>query len=152
MEHSDVFGEAEEDEDKNKLITLGVLADAIGNKMGIDLKDAKEDANTVLDFFGYDNRTIDNYLTPEERQVFYILQDEGMLETRKEENELYDGKTWRTHYWELNKKNIFSYSKGNGIERFPTEKKERNPYESLGEEIWKRKGELNGQIGKEKRP
>lgn len=151
MEHSNVF-KINGDEDKANLVTLDILSRAIRNKTGIDLKDAREDANAVLDRFGYDDMTIDNYLSTEERQLFYILEDIGILDTKKEENVLYDGRTWRTHYWKLRKKDIFSYSKDNGIDMVRIEKKEYDPYEKFEEEVWKRKGGLNERIGNKERP
>ena len=93
------------------IITLDDLSKAIANRVGIDIEEARRDAGFVLDIFGYDNRVIDNVLDPEDRQLFYILEEEGMLTTEREETTLYDGREWRTHYWVLKKNVILQYAK-----------------------------------------
>jgi len=92
------------------IITLKDLSKAISNRVGIDIEEARRDAGFVLDIFGFDNRVIDNVLDPEDRQLFYILEEEGMLTTEREETTLYDGREWRTHYWVLRKNIILKYS------------------------------------------
>jgi hypothetical protein len=52
-------------------------------------------------------------LDPENRQLFYILEEEGMLTTEREETILCDGREWRTHYWKLKKNTILKYAKEN---------------------------------------
>lgn len=93
------------------IITLDDLSKAIANRVGIDIEEARRDAGFVLDIFGFDNRVIDNVLDPEDRQLFYILEEEGMLTTEREETTLYDGREWRTHYWVIRKDVILKYSK-----------------------------------------
>lgn len=83
---------------------------AISNRIGIDEEDAQRDANFVMDIFGFDDRVIDNVLEPEDRQLFYILEEEGMLTTEREETTLYDGREWRTHYWLFKKNQVFQMS------------------------------------------
>ena len=92
------------------IITLDDLSRAIANRIGIDIDEARRDAGFVLDIFGYDDRVIDNVLDPEDRQLFYILEEEGMLATEREETTLYDGREWRTHYWQIRKEVIIRYS------------------------------------------
>ncbi len=92
------------------IITLDNLSKAIANRVGIDLEEARRDAGFVLDIFGFDNRVIDNVLNPEDRQLFYILEEEGMLTTEREETTLYDGREWRTHYWIIRKDVILQYA------------------------------------------
>lgn len=99
-------------------ITLDDLSKAIANRVGIDIEEARRDAGFVMDIFGFDDRVIDNVLDPEDRQLFYILEEEGMLTTEREETTLYDGREWRTHYWKLKKNIILGYSKDeNNIDR-----------------------------------
>ncbi|HEC86724.1 MAG TPA: hypothetical protein ENI49_02490 [Thermoplasmatales archaeon] len=93
------------------VITLEDLSRAIANRIGIDIEEARRDASFVMDIFGFDDRVIDNVLDPEGRQLFYILEEEGMLSTEREETTLYDGREWRTHYWQLRKDVILKYSK-----------------------------------------
>ena len=93
------------------IITLDSLSKAIANRVGLDIEEARRDAGFVLDIFGFDDRVIDNVLDPEDRQLFYILEEEGMLITEREETTLYDGREWRTHYWQLKKNTILDYAK-----------------------------------------
>ena len=92
------------------IITLNNLSRAIANRIGINIEEARRDAGFVLDIFGYDDRVIDNVLDPEDRQLFYILEEEGMLATEREETTLYDGREWRTHYWQIRKDTILRYA------------------------------------------
>jgi len=100
-------------ENRNNLniITLDILSKAISNKTGIDIEEARKNAGFVLDIFGYNDRIIDNVLEYEDRQLFYILEEEGMLATDHEDTILYDGREWRTHYWILKKNTILKYAK-----------------------------------------
>lgn len=93
------------------IITLDDLSKAIANRIGVDIEEARRDAGFVLDIFGFDDRVIDNVLDPEDRQLFYILEEEGMLTTEREETTLYDGREWRTHYWQMRKDTILRYAK-----------------------------------------
>jgi len=92
------------------IITLDDLSKAIANRVGISIDEAKRDAGFVMDIFGFQDRVIDNVLDPEDRQLFYILEEEGMLTTEREETTLYDGREWRTHYWIIKKDIILKYA------------------------------------------
>ena len=92
------------------IITLDDLSKAIANRVGIGIEEAKRDAGFVMDIFGFQDRVIDNVLDPEDRQLFYILEEEGMLTTEREETTLYDGREWRTHYWVIKKDIILNFS------------------------------------------
>ena len=127
------------------IITLDNLSKAIANRVGIDLEEARRDAGFVLDIFGFDNRVIDNVLNPEDRQLFYILEEEGMLTTEREETTLYDGREWRTHYWIIRKDVILQYaqdlSKSNRAalsERMQrvTDISDEVIYDSLDDQTW----------------
>ena len=124
-------------------ITLNDLSKAISNRVGIDIDEAQRDAGFVMDIFGFDDRVIDNVLDPEDRQLFYILEEEGMLTTEREESTLYDGREWRTHYWRLRKDIILRYSKeANGTRRYLIDKKqpvnvsEDDIYNTIDEDMW----------------
>jgi hypothetical protein len=93
------------------IITLDDLSKAIANRVGIGIDEARRDAGFVMDIFGFQDRVIDNVLDPEDRQLFYILEEEGMLTTEREETTLYDGREWRTHYWVIKKDIILKFSK-----------------------------------------
>ena len=123
------------------IITLDDLARAIASRVGIDMEVARRDANFVMDLFGFEDRIIDNVLEPRDRQLFYILEEEGMLTTEREETTIYDGRTWRTHYWLVNKETILRYKKP----KKETEKTEEddfsNIYKDLPDEVWMQKPE-----------
>lgn len=96
------------------LITVEILAKAIRNKFdhrGMDEESARSMAHHVLNFFGFNDRIIDNILEPEDRDVFYMLEDAGLLTTEREETALYDGREWRIHYWILNSNKILIAAK-----------------------------------------
>lgn len=127
------------------IITLDDLSRAIANRVGIDIEEARRDAGFVMDIFGYDDRVIDNVLDPEDRQLFYILEEEGMLTTEREETTLHDGREWRTHYWVLKKNTILKYSRDenkNVRTVFPEKRQftrdisDEAIYDSLEEDIW----------------
>jgi hypothetical protein len=120
----------------NRIVTLEVFTKAIVNRIGIDEGDARHDANFVMDIFGFDDRIIDNVLEPEDRQLFYIFEEEDMLRTEREENTLYDGREWRTHYWLLDKDNIFRYAKEGNSEKEKEEETVDSIYESIYDEKW----------------
>ncbi len=116
------------------LITPDVLKKAIRckiDKAGMEDEAALEMAWHILGFFGNNEYMLDNILDIEDRDVFYILEDAGLLGTEREETLLYDSKNWRIHYWVLNKKQIFNYAMA---EKEP--EKSKNVYESLPDNIW----------------
>ncbi len=119
------------------VVTLEDLATAIANRVKIDVEAAMGDANFVMDLFGYEDRIIDNVLEPEDRQLFYILEEEGMLTTEREETTIYDGRTWRTHYWFLNKDTILGYKEG--LETGETGEQDQDieeVYDDIPDEMW----------------
>ncbi|PKK85133.1 MAG: hypothetical protein CVT48_06965 [Thermoplasmata archaeon HGW-Thermoplasmata-1] len=120
-----------------EIVTLEDLSRAISNRIGIDEKHAARDANFIMDIFGFDDRVIDNVLEPEDRQLFYILEEEGMLTTEREETTLYDGREWRTHYWLFKKDVICRYSEEEMMQRKKrVEPEAENVYETLTDDMW----------------
>ena len=113
------------------------------NRVGIDIEEARRDAGFVMDIFGFDDRVIDNVLDPEDRQLFYILEEEGMLTTEREETTLYDGREWRTHYWRLKKDTIADTQK-NGLgarlphcdKRQPKNVSDDDIYNTIDDDMW----------------
>jgi hypothetical protein len=89
------------------IVTLDDLTRAIAKRLSIAYAKARQYAIKVLDFFGYEDRVIDNLLDRDDRQLFYQLQEHGILHAEREEMTLYDGRGWRIHYWCLNKDIIF---------------------------------------------
>jgi hypothetical protein len=126
--------------DTTNILTLENLTRAIQNSMGlkgIDKDEAKRMAEHMLNFFGYSDRIIDNVLEPEDRDVFYMMEDSGLLTTEREETTLYDGREWRINYW-LFKKNriqeLMNLSKNDDNE----EEDEDNIYDDMPEDVWTR--------------
>jgi len=126
------------------VITLSDLSKAIANRVGIDIEEARRDAGFVMDIFGFDDRVIDNVLDPEDRQLFYILEEEGMLTTEREETTLYDGREWRTHYWKLRKNTILDYAQDESLmgrnilinKVQPKNVSDEDIYETMTEDVW----------------
>jgi len=129
--------------DNMSIITLEILSKAIANKVGIDINEARRNAGFVLDIFGFSDRVIDNILNNEDRQLFYLLEEEGMLTTDQEDTILYDGREWRTHYWVLKKNTIIKYAniKNNSFRNVISDKhiwdiSDKSIYDSLAEDTW----------------
>ncbi|MGQ0536562.1 MAG: DUF6015 family protein, partial [Methanobacteriota archaeon] len=84
---------------------------------------------------------IDNVLEPEDRQLFYILEEEGLLTTEREETTLYDGREWRTHYWLFRKEKILGYANEHRS-KTQEDEKEFEIYSELPEDVWAMRGRL----------
>ena len=130
------------------MITLKIMKDAIEHKIGLRQQRAKKIARFIMDMFGYETRIIDNILTSDERQIFYMLEQEGLLGTCREQTRLYDGRAWMTHYWKLNTTEIIHYStmsKNQSIKKPLREKIPTKPniYNTLSEEKWLTRKILN---------
>jgi pantothenate kinase len=89
------------------LITLNALSKIIQGKLNVNEKEARRYAEVVMDIFGYDDSVIDNMLDHSDRRLFYRLELEGILNTRRDEALLSDGTIWRIRYWEIQKNSIF---------------------------------------------
>jgi hypothetical protein len=126
-----------------RIITVEELAMAMVQKIGMKMEDAMKDANFVMDLFGFEDRIIDNILGPSDRQLFYLLEEEGILITEREETTIYDGRSWRTHYWILNRDAIYGYKKEEKVEE---KKEEVNIYKEIPEEAWKRGSKIINKI------
>ena len=125
------------------IITLEIMQQAIEHKIGLNAFRAKKIATFIMDAFGYETRIIDNILNSDERQIFYMLEGEGILSTSREQSRLYDGRAWMTHYWQLNTAAIIYYSghirQTQDKKQLTEQKKARNPsniYNTLSEEKW----------------
>ncbi|MEF8832453.1 MAG: DUF6015 family protein [Candidatus Thermoplasmatota archaeon] len=99
---------------------------------------AKDMAEKVMNLFGYDKTITDNLLSPEERDIFYKLEDLDILFTEEETTNLPSGKKWRIHYWVLNESKIRKLleKEQEGEEVESTEKK--TIYDELSDEVWER--------------
>jgi hypothetical protein len=125
--------------DTDEVITIQemrlALRAVLGGK-GINGADTDKLADYLMNFFGFDDYIIDNILDAEDRDVFYTLEEEGLLRTEREEIYLLKGKMWRIHYWILRKREILA------LARDKAEVPEKKPdtlvslYDQVGEEVW----------------
>ena len=130
---------------QQNIITLNDLSKAILHRLGVNKQEARRIAGFILDIFGYEDRVIDNVLDLEDRQLFYILEEEGMMTSGREETILYNGREWLTHYWQLKRNMIIKYSK-NGKKRIKNDEFSKstdmkfsnynNIYDSLSKDVW----------------
>jgi len=126
------------------VITLNALSRALMNRVGITNQEARKVAGFILDLFGFDDRIIDNVLEPEDRQLFYILEAEGLLSTGREEIRLHDGREWLTHYWEIKRHAILRYARIKTrkprvqpvVHSNEPEKPKGQIYTSLSDDVW----------------
>ena len=122
------------------IVSLNRLTRAIVNSYtehNMSDEDAQNMAYHVLNFFGFGDRIVDNVLEPEDRDLFYMLEDFGLLVTEREETTLYDGREWRIHYWLL-KKNTIQNMACSGVEPCSPPEEEYNVYEDIPDDVWTR--------------
>ena len=120
-------------------MTIKELSLAIEYILDCDAVIARKYANIVMDFFGFEDRIIDNTLEQKERQLFYLLEAQGILHTEREKITLQDGRQWRIHYWILMKTTIRRYvnSKStNGSNKLSSQTQIENVYAGLPKELW----------------
>lgn len=122
------------------------MSKALENRLGVDKKEAKRVAGFILDLFGFEDRVIDNILEIEDRQLFYLLEEEGMLKSGREETTLHNGREWLTHYWQLNRNIILKYAKNGCKKRNNVTlddkqtmelSKDNNIYSSISKDMWR---------------
>ena len=118
-----------------EFITVEDLSQAIQDRIGLGTEEAERDAEFVMDIFGFNDRIIDNVLEPEDRQLFYILEEEGLLTTEREETTLYDGREWRTHYWLFRKDKVF-VSAMEHRQKTANSSAEADIYADLPDDVW----------------
>jgi hypothetical protein len=120
-------------------LKLQDLTQAIRNRVDADMEVsvAESIAEHALGFFGFSNRIIDNALEPNDRNLFYQLQDYDLLTTESEETTLWDGREWRIHYWKF-KPNADQYV-GRGDENEEEEDPYAGLYEDVPQTVWREK-------------
>lgn len=104
-------------------------------KRGMTEEDLKALADYLMSFFGFTQEVIDNNLDVADRDVFYMLEEEGLLTTRQEEIHIKKGKLWRIHYW------ILRVDRFKVLARGETAKKGQDAfsvYNEIPEDIWTR--------------
>ncbi len=122
------------------IISLNRMTEAIVNSYkehNMSREDAQNMAYHVLNFFGFGDRIVDNILEPEDRDLFYMLEDFGLLVTEREETTLYDGREWRIHYWLLKKNAIEHMSCADG-KQCAAGDEDYNIYKDIPDDVWSR--------------
>ncbi len=110
-------------------VLIAALENVFGSK-GMDRGDIEELSDFVLSFFGYEDYVLDNVLTSAERDIFYNLEECGLLNAHREEVNIAKGKAWRVNQWTYNKNNIDKAASNDA----PAEP-EKNPYDEYFKEI-----------------
>jgi hypothetical protein len=100
--------------------------DSIYGKKGMSENDSKDLCDFILSFFGYEDYIIDNVLSAAERDVFYNLEEYGIVTTHREEINIVHGKSWRINQWYLDKAKIEKLAKDE-----KKEDSEENIYDSI---------------------
>ena len=116
------------------MVDVQTLAMAIKNSFdGMGEEEARSTAFQVLSYFGYERSCLANNLEEGDNQVFYMLEDKGLLRTVITETVTVDGKhPWRISEFELVYEKIFA-----AAERSESDEK-RDVYASLPQEVWAR--------------
>jgi hypothetical protein len=125
----------------DQVLTMNLLTRAIQNSMNshqIKAEDAKKMAEHMLNFFGYSDRIIDNILQPDDRDVFYMMEDTGILTTEREETTLYDGREWRINYWLLRTNKIQELIRNAPKDDKKDKEDDSGVYTELPDEAWER--------------
>jgi len=110
------------------------LRETIGRK-GLTDDQVKTLADYVMSFFGFGTEVVDNLLMVEDRDVFYMLEEEGILTTKQEEVHLRKGKLWRIHYWVLRVDYIKELAVGKAVKK---QDEFVAVYKEVPEEAWVR--------------
>ena len=124
---------------EDSIVTVEELTQAIRNSpdnKGIPEEEAYDIARHVLNFFGYSDRIIDNVLEPEDRDMFYMLEDATILTTEREETTLYDGREWRINYWLFRKDKIRQLMDDEG--KNGSSEQEETVYDEIPLDAWDR--------------
>lgn len=112
------------------MITVKKLALAIEKRLGHPPEEALEEARIIMNYFGFRDTIIDNAIEPEDRKLFYALNDAGLLQSYWETVPLVDGRHWRIFYWQLDEKTLDRLARG---EEAPPEE---HLYQALPDEAW----------------
>lgn len=119
------------------VVTMSELRAALRvtvGKRGMTEEDIVTLADYLMSFFGFDSEVIDNRLDMDDRDVFYMIEEAGLLGTRQEEIHIKKGKLWRIHYWVLRTARI----KELAGTRVPKMESGGFAYDHLPAEAWER--------------
>jgi hypothetical protein len=120
-------------------ITEAELALAIERTLVVKGKipeaEVRPTARMVMGYFGADGTVLDNKLSSEDRDRFYLLEEEGLLTSEEEDATVSRGKTWRIHYWLLRKGRIREAGQSGPT---PPPDDAESMYRSIDDRDWKR--------------
>lgn len=111
------------------------LKNTLGRK-GMEAGEIKKLATYVMNFFGFSDTISDNVLKAKDRDVFYMLQDVGILTTFQDQISIKKGKIWRIHYWVLKKNEILRLA--NLEYEDEIENNFKRIYNGVSNEMWSR--------------
>jgi uncharacterized protein DUF6015 len=123
------------------VVTYDDMRKALGKLLehrGMTQEEINHLAMYLLSFFGFSDAIIDNILDTEDRDVFYMLEEEGILSTSREETYTLRGKIWRIHYWILRKREILKLvreAEEQKVEKVPAE---FSVYDEVDPRVWAR--------------
>lgn len=92
-----------------EIVTRDILYAALSKilmKKGMNESEIYEITDYILGFFGFEDYLVDNILTPIDRDIFYYLEECGILKTESMEVNLLKGRQWRIHLWTFRKERI----------------------------------------------
>ncbi len=113
---------------------VGALRATVGRR-GMPEEDLRTLADYLMSFFGFETEVIDNNLDVADRDVFYMLEEEGILTTRQEEILIKKGKMWRIHYWILRVDHIKKLARPGPVSK---ETDAFAVYNEIPDDIWAR--------------
>ena len=113
------------------IITFEDMKLALMGAINMSNEDAEEYARFFTNFLGYGNSVLDNVLTQEDRDVFYMLENSGLVKGTREETMLLKGTTWRIFHWEFKINEIEKFkNKALGIDEIEDDENEFSCYEN----------------------
>ncbi len=115
------------------MITVDMLVRAVESKASLEKEEAESVAGQVMAYFGFDNRIVDNIIDKNDRKLFYMLQEAGILNSSWETLTLHNGKNWRIYYWYFSEQKIRECLA-------EQQEEEEDIYSSIPDEVWKMHG------------
>ncbi len=112
------------------MITVQMLARAVEKALGLEKEKAGSIAGQVMAYFGFNGRIVDNIIDKNDRKLFYMLQEAGILNSSWETLTLHNGKNWRVYYWYFSEQNVREALTEESAE-------EEDIYCSVPDEVWK---------------
>lgn len=113
---------------------IKALTNTLGKK-GMSPEEINKLANYVMNFFGFDDTVSDNLLKAKDRDVFYTLQDVGILTTFQDQITIKKGKIWRIHYWVLKKSEILRLA---NLQEKTDSADDYAIYDEISNDVWNR--------------